>query len=122
MFEKNGYAGIGRYCVCNRQAFQPDMTKSGWKAWRTTTRSHPIAEISFSTWIMTDVLRQEIAALATTLVVKVGTRVLTRDDGQLDQARIDQLARATARRASTAAGRSCWSVPGRSGPAWDAWA
>ena len=42
---------------------------------------------------MTDVLRQEIAALATTLVVKVGTQVLTRDDGQLDQARIDQLAR-----------------------------
>ena len=42
---------------------------------------------------MTDVLRQEIAALATTLVVKVGTQVLTRDDGRLDQARIDQLAR-----------------------------
>ena len=43
--------------------------------------------------IMTDLLRQEIAALATTLVVKVGTQVLTRDDGQLDQARIDHLAR-----------------------------
>ena len=42
---------------------------------------------------MTDVLRQEIAALATTLVVKVGTQVLTRDDGQLNQARIDHLAR-----------------------------
>jgi glutamate 5-kinase len=42
---------------------------------------------------MTDVLRQEIAALSTTLVVKVGTQVLTRDDGQLDQTRIDQLAR-----------------------------
>ena len=42
---------------------------------------------------MTDVLRQEIAALATTLVVKVGTQVLTHDDGRLDQARIDQLAR-----------------------------
>jgi glutamate 5-kinase len=36
-------------------------------------------------------LRQEIAALATTIVVKVGTRVLTRDDGQLDEGRIDQL-------------------------------
>ena len=43
--------------------------------------------------IMTDVLRQEIAALATTLVVKIGTQVLTGDDGQLNQARIGQLAR-----------------------------
>jgi glutamate 5-kinase len=34
---------------------------------------------------MTDLLRQEIAATATTLVVKVGTNVLTRQDGQLDQ-------------------------------------
>ncbi len=41
---------------------------------------------------MTDLLRQEIAALATTIVVKVGTRVLTREDGQLDQQRIEQLA------------------------------
>ncbi len=41
---------------------------------------------------MTDLLRQEIAALATPLVVKVGTRVLTRDDGQLDEARVDELA------------------------------
>jgi glutamate 5-kinase len=41
---------------------------------------------------MKDLLRQEIAALATTIVVKVGTRVLTRDDGQLDQERIGQLA------------------------------
>jgi len=41
---------------------------------------------------MTDLLRQEIAALATTIVVKVGTRVLTRRDGQLDEARIGQLA------------------------------
>ena len=40
---------------------------------------------------MNDLLRQEIAALAATIVVKVGTRVLTRDDGQLDQRRIDQL-------------------------------
>jgi len=41
---------------------------------------------------MTDVLRQEIAALATTLVVKVGTQVLSRDDGQLNHERIEQLA------------------------------
>ena len=40
---------------------------------------------------MNDLLRQEIAALATTIVVKVGTRVLTREDGQLDEGRIDQL-------------------------------
>ena len=40
---------------------------------------------------MNDLLRQEIAALATTIVVKVGTRVLTRDDGQLDEGRIGQL-------------------------------
>jgi glutamate 5-kinase len=40
---------------------------------------------------MKDLLRQEIAALATTIVVKVGTRVLTRDDGQLDAQRIEQL-------------------------------
>ncbi len=41
---------------------------------------------------MRDLLRQEIAALATTIVVKVGTRVLTREDGQLDPQRIQQLA------------------------------
>jgi glutamate 5-kinase len=41
---------------------------------------------------MKDLLRQEIAALATTIVVKVGTRVLTRDDGQLDAERIQELA------------------------------
>lgn len=41
---------------------------------------------------MTDILRQEIATAATTIVVKVGTRVLTRDDGCLDQQRIAQLA------------------------------
>ena len=41
---------------------------------------------------MKDLLRQEIAALATTIVVKVGTRVLTRQDGQLDEDRIGGLA------------------------------
>jgi glutamate 5-kinase len=38
-----------------------------------------------------DLLRQEIAALATTIVVKVGTRVLTRPDAQLDREQIDCL-------------------------------
>jgi glutamate 5-kinase len=37
-------------------------------------------------------LRQEIAAAASTIVVKVGTRVLTRDDGSLDESRIEALA------------------------------
>lgn len=46
---------------------------------------------------MTDLLRQEIAAMATTIVVKVGTRVLTRADGRLDQQRIDRLAEQVSR-------------------------
>lgn len=41
---------------------------------------------------MTDLLRQEIATQATTIVVKVGTRVLTRSDGRLSEDRIGQLA------------------------------
>src|SRR3954471_16501106 len=41
---------------------------------------------------MTDILRQEIATAAHTIVVKVGTRVLTDANCQLDQARIAQLA------------------------------
>ena len=41
---------------------------------------------------MPDITRQEIAATASTIVVKVGTRVLTRDDGQLDHERIENLA------------------------------
>jgi glutamate 5-kinase len=41
---------------------------------------------------MADLIRQEIAATSSTIVVKVGTRVLTRADGQLDQQRIDNLA------------------------------
>lgn len=40
---------------------------------------------------MSDPLRQEIALAATTIVVKVGTRTLTRPDGSLDEARIEQL-------------------------------
>lgn len=41
---------------------------------------------------MTDLLRQEIAATAETIVVKVGTRVLTRGDGRLNEDRIAALA------------------------------
>jgi glutamate 5-kinase len=41
---------------------------------------------------MTDLVRQDIAAAAGTLVVKVGTRVLTRDDGTLDADHIAGLA------------------------------
>ena len=41
---------------------------------------------------MADLLRQEIAALATTIVVKVGTRVLTHENGALNETRIAQLA------------------------------
>ncbi len=40
---------------------------------------------------MTDLLRQEIAATASTIVVKVGTRVLTRKDGRLNPRRVKQL-------------------------------
>ncbi len=42
---------------------------------------------------MPDLLRQEVAAAATTLVVKVGTRVLTNDDGTLSNECITRLAR-----------------------------
>jgi len=41
---------------------------------------------------MTDLLRQEIATAATTIVVKIGTRVLTQENGQLNTGRIEQLA------------------------------
>ena len=41
---------------------------------------------------MTDLLRQEIATAAHTIVVKVGTRVLTHEDGTLDESRIARLA------------------------------
>ncbi len=41
---------------------------------------------------MTDILRQEIATAADTIVVKVGTRVLTGANGLLDQARVAMLA------------------------------
>jgi glutamate 5-kinase len=41
---------------------------------------------------MLDPLRQEIAATSRTVVVKVGTRVLTHDDGTLDQDRVTAIA------------------------------
>ena len=41
---------------------------------------------------MPDLLRQEIAAAAETVVVKVGTRVLTRPDGALNEPRVEALA------------------------------
>lgn len=41
---------------------------------------------------MIDLLRQEVAALATTVVVKVGTRVLTDARGHLDEQRVADLA------------------------------
>ncbi len=41
---------------------------------------------------MTDLLRQEIAATASLIVVKVGTRVLTQPDGRLDHQQIESLA------------------------------
>ncbi|MHB8867091.1 MAG: glutamate 5-kinase [Pirellulaceae bacterium] len=41
---------------------------------------------------MSDLLRQEIATAAHTIVVKVGTRVLTHEDGTLDESRIARLA------------------------------
>ena len=41
---------------------------------------------------MPDLLRQEIAAAASTWIIKVGTRVLTTDEGLLNQARVTSLA------------------------------
>ena len=41
---------------------------------------------------MTNLVRQEVATAAHRIIVKVGTRVLTRDDGTLDRDRIENLA------------------------------
>ena len=41
---------------------------------------------------MTEMLRKEVAAAARTIVVKVGTRVVTGDSGYLDDGRIARLA------------------------------
>jgi glutamate 5-kinase len=46
---------------------------------------------------MLDAVRQEIAATSQTIVVKVGTRVLTRDDGTLDHACVTAIAEQIAR-------------------------
>lgn len=43
--------------------------------------------------MMTDLVRQEIATAAHTIVVKIGTRPLTGPDGTLDEARVAELAR-----------------------------
>ena len=59
---------------------------------------------------MIDPVRQEVIALAHTVVVKVGTNVLTRPDGTLEPARVQGLADQLQRLAPPAA-RSCWSVP-----------
>ena len=41
---------------------------------------------------MVDLLRQEIAATSMTIVVKLGTRVVTKEGGILNTERIEQLA------------------------------
>src|SRR5438067_10949764 len=53
-----------------------------------------IARGAFSEGVafMLDPVRQEVVALARTVVVKVGTNVLTDDDGTLDRARVQSLA------------------------------
>src|SRR5262245_57555185 len=57
---------------------------------RVRPASHPFAAV-------TNLVRQEIMTAADTVVVKVGSRVLTREDGSLDDSRVgaiaDQLAR-----------------------------
>ncbi|GAA4427091.1 glutamate 5-kinase [Bremerella cremea] len=50
---------------------------------------------------MTDLLRQEITTSAHTIVVKVGTRVLTTDQGVLNEEQITQLGRQLAELAAT---------------------
>ncbi len=53
---------------------------------------YPYVNYLFVPERMTDLLRQEIATAARRVVVKVGTRVLTCDDGTLDRERIENLA------------------------------
>jgi glutamate 5-kinase len=50
---------------------------------------------------MTDLVRQEIATAAHTVVVKVGTRVLTGTDGLLNQERVAALSEELHQLAST---------------------
>ncbi len=49
-------------------------------------------QASIQTIAMPDLLRQEIATAADLIVVKIGSRVLTREDGLLDQHRVATLA------------------------------
>ncbi len=66
---------------------------------------------------MTDLVRQEIAAAAHTLVVKVGSRILTGADGLLDQTRIEAWPKNCTRLSNRAAKwRSL--APGPWPPAW----
>ncbi len=76
----------------NRNAAFFNRLRNAWSSGeRIDDSSSAAIEIAVSWSSMIDLLRQEIAALATTIVVKVGTRVLTRRDGQLDHERIEQL-------------------------------
>jgi glutamate 5-kinase len=47
--------------------------------------------------VVSSLVRQEIMSAADTIVVKVGSRVLTRDDGSLDDAQVDAIAGQLAR-------------------------
>src|SRR5262249_59089247 len=67
--------------VPRHSAFGRDCLSSASKA----ARRSPIL-------VMLDPVRQEIIALASTIVVKVGTNVLTGADGTLDRNRLQSLA------------------------------
>ena len=66
---------------------------------------------------MIDPVRQEVIALAHTVVVKVGTNVLTRADGTGWSRRGCSRWPIRFSASATAAARSCWSAPGPSAPA-----
>ena len=67
---------------------------------------------------MTDLVRQEIATAAHTIVVKVGTRVLTGADGLLEPGAHRRAGRGVAPARWPPAARWRWSAPARSAPAW----
>ena len=71
---------------------------------------------------MIDPVRQEVIALAHTVVVKVGTNVLTRADGTPGTRPAAGPGRPAAAASRQAAARSLWSAPGPSAPAWAGWA
>src|SRR5262249_30137775 len=58
----------------------------------TTPKGWPASQLSSAPPAMLDPVRQEIAATSSTVVVKVGTRVLTHDDGTLDHDRVAAIA------------------------------